>query len=248
MHQPRDALLLRFHIRQESNRDRAAAGAVTGGGDVGGWPEQLPVSVEWPTQKRRKQLQIGAKNAVEVICYSTTPLGMASIQPCCLSLQKRVVKEAEARVKELEKQISSHLGTESIWMLLLACPKAFGRLLPSSGYLDSLAREKAMVVNLGFIKAIVIAEEVLLLDPLQHEVLPFVDQLRQQLLTKARSKGHFMAMRILYRISLVNVLMWVILRLVRGSWYKGFQVLLSTKAEGFRGLHQGFGLAAMTQS
>ncbi|KAH7846097.1 hypothetical protein Vadar_009831 [Vaccinium darrowii] len=140
---------------------------------------------------------------IEVICYSTTPLGMASIQPCCLicykkrmriffkslSLQKRVVKEAEARVKELEKQILSHLGTESIWMLLLACPKAFGRLLPSFGYLDSLAREKAMVVNLGFIKAIVIAEEVLLLDPLQHEVLPFVDQLRQQLLTKARSKG-----------------------------------------------------------
>ncbi|KAM6580991.1 hypothetical protein CsatA_004765 [Cannabis sativa] len=44
-----------------------------------------------------------------------------------------------------------------------------------------LAREKAMVVNLEFIKAIVTAEEVLLLDPLRQEVLPFVDQLRQQL-------------------------------------------------------------------
>lgn len=43
------------------------------------------------------------------------------------------------------------------------------------------AREKAMVVNLEFIKAIVTAEEVLLLDPLRQEVLPFVDQLRQQL-------------------------------------------------------------------
>ncbi|XP_065871013.1 magnesium transporter MRS2-4 [Euphorbia lathyris] len=44
-----------------------------------------------------------------------------------------------------------------------------------------LAREKAMVVNLEFIRAIVTAEEVLILDPLRQEVLPFVDQLRQQI-------------------------------------------------------------------
>ncbi|XP_019169174.1 PREDICTED: magnesium transporter MRS2-4-like isoform X2 [Ipomoea nil] len=44
-----------------------------------------------------------------------------------------------------------------------------------------LAREKAIVINLEFIKAIVTAEEVLLLDPLCQEVLPFVAQLRQQL-------------------------------------------------------------------
>ncbi|XP_031282836.1 magnesium transporter MRS2-4 isoform X2 [Pistacia vera] len=44
-----------------------------------------------------------------------------------------------------------------------------------------LAREKAMVVNLEFIKAIVTSQEVLLLDPLRQEVLPFVDQIRQQL-------------------------------------------------------------------
>lgn len=42
-----------------------------------------------------------------------------------------------------------------------------------------------MVVNLEFIKAIVTAEEVLLLDPLSHEVLPFVDQLRQQIPLKS---------------------------------------------------------------
>lgn len=53
-----------------------------------------------------------------------------------------------------------------------------------------VAREKAMVVNLEFIKAIVTAEEVLLLDPLRHEVLPFVDQLRQQLSHKSQPKGH----------------------------------------------------------
>ncbi|XP_028123550.1 magnesium transporter MRS2-4-like isoform X1 [Camellia sinensis] len=51
-----------------------------------------------------------------------------------------------------------------------------------------LAREKAMVVNLEFIKAIVTAEEVLLLDPLRQEVLPFVDQLRQQIPHKSLSK------------------------------------------------------------
>lgn len=44
-----------------------------------------------------------------------------------------------------------------------------------------LAREKAMIVNLEFIRAIVTAEEILLLDPLRREVLPFVDQLRRQL-------------------------------------------------------------------
>ncbi|KAG8364068.1 hypothetical protein BUALT_Bualt19G0087600 [Buddleja alternifolia] len=51
-----------------------------------------------------------------------------------------------------------------------------------------LAREKAMIVNLEFIRAIVTAEEVLLLDPLCQEVLPFVDQLRRQLPKKSPSK------------------------------------------------------------
>ncbi|KAK5837216.1 magnesium transporter MRS2-4 [Gossypium arboreum] len=51
-----------------------------------------------------------------------------------------------------------------------------------------LAREKAMVVNLEFIKAIVTAEEVLILDPLQQEVLQFVDQLRLQLPHKSANK------------------------------------------------------------
>ncbi|KAL6312012.1 hypothetical protein AAG906_017695 [Vitis piasezkii] len=50
--------------------------------------------------------------------------------------------------------------------------------------------EKAMVVNLEFIKAIVTAEEVLLLDPLRQEVLPFVDQLRQQLPHKSPFRMH----------------------------------------------------------
>ncbi|KAJ7569451.1 hypothetical protein O6H91_01G078600 [Diphasiastrum complanatum] len=45
-----------------------------------------------------------------------------------------------------------------------------------------LAREKALLVNLEFIKAIVTAEEVYLLDPTNPAVMPFVDQLRQQLL------------------------------------------------------------------
>uniref|UniRef100_A0A2P2L0E2 Magnesium transporter n=1 Tax=Rhizophora mucronata TaxID=61149 RepID=A0A2P2L0E2_RHIMU len=52
-----------------------------------------------------------------------------------------------------------------------------------------LAREKAMVVNLEFIRALVTAEEVLILDPLHQEVLPFVDQLRQQLLRRSPSKN-----------------------------------------------------------
>ncbi|RZC62678.1 hypothetical protein C5167_024430 [Papaver somniferum] len=53
-----------------------------------------------------------------------------------------------------------------------------------------LAREKAMVVNLEFIKAIVTAEEVLLLDPLCQEVIPFVEQLKQQLPHNSQPKTH----------------------------------------------------------
>lgn len=45
-----------------------------------------------------------------------------------------------------------------------------------------------MVVNLEFIKAIVTAEEILLLDPLRQEVLPFVEQLRLQLPHKTQPK------------------------------------------------------------
>jgi magnesium transporter len=46
-------------------------------------------------------------------------------------------------------------------------------------YLFIAAREKAMVINLEFIRAIVTADEVLLLEPLAHEVLPFVHKLRR---------------------------------------------------------------------
>ncbi|KAK1288571.1 Magnesium transporter MRS2-4 [Acorus calamus] len=53
-----------------------------------------------------------------------------------------------------------------------------------------LARDKAIIVNLEFIKAIVTAEEMLLLDPLSQEVLPFVDKLRQQLPLKSPSKSN----------------------------------------------------------
>ncbi|KAL5561550.1 hypothetical protein UlMin_031297 [Ulmus minor] len=52
-----------------------------------------------------------------------------------------------------------------------------------------LAREKAMLVNLEFIKAIVTAEEVLLLDPLRQEVVSFVDQLKQQLPHRSHGQG-----------------------------------------------------------
>ncbi|WVZ55384.1 hypothetical protein U9M48_006050 [Paspalum notatum var. saurae] len=41
------------------------------------------------------------------------------------------------------------------------------------------AREKAMVICLEFVRAIVTADEVLLLEPLAQEVIPFVDRLRQ---------------------------------------------------------------------
>ncbi|XP_020588350.1 magnesium transporter MRS2-4-like isoform X2 [Phalaenopsis equestris] len=53
-----------------------------------------------------------------------------------------------------------------------------------------IVREKAMVVNLEFIKVIITADEVLLLNPLCNEVLPFVDQLRRQIFLNPPSKLH----------------------------------------------------------
>ncbi|MCO5551046.1 hypothetical protein L7F22_004542 [Adiantum nelumboides] len=47
--------------------------------------------------------------------------------------------------------------------------------------LDS-AREKAMLVNLEFIKAIVTAQEIMVLDPTSAAVLPFIEQLKETLL------------------------------------------------------------------
>ncbi|CAN7000516.1 unnamed protein product [Brassica rapa subsp. trilocularis] len=53
-----------------------------------------------------------------------------------------------------------------------------------------LAREKAIVVNLEVIKLIVTAEEVLLLDPLRPEVLPFVERLKQQFPQNTDASGN----------------------------------------------------------
>ncbi|KAF3321175.1 putative magnesium transporter MRS2-G [Carex littledalei] len=52
-----------------------------------------------------------------------------------------------------------------------------------------LAREKAIVVNLEHIRAIVTAEEILILDPLCQEVLPFIDQLRQHVPLKTTTRA-----------------------------------------------------------
>lgn len=47
-----------------------------------------------------------------------------------------------------------------------------------------------MIVNLEFIRAIVTAEEVLILEPYQQEVLPFVAQLKRQLPQKSSSQDN----------------------------------------------------------
>ncbi|KAL5225094.1 hypothetical protein ABZP36_011733 [Zizania latifolia] len=52
-----------------------------------------------------------------------------------------------------------------------------------------LAREKAMVINLEFIRAIVTADEILLLEPLALKVLPFVDQMTRHLPLKSQHGG-----------------------------------------------------------
>ncbi|KAJ3669412.1 hypothetical protein LUZ60_011362 [Juncus effusus] len=50
-----------------------------------------------------------------------------------------------------------------------------------------LAREKAMVVNLEQIRLIVTAEELLILDPLSQQVIPFIHQLKHQIPLKTQT-------------------------------------------------------------
>ncbi|THG06567.1 hypothetical protein TEA_014061 [Camellia sinensis var. sinensis] len=127
-------------------------------------------------------------------------LGQSELMECDKStIIKRVsIPARDLRILGPVFSHSSHiLASSTMWK---HCGRALMRKWMQhnqplkSGYMDAFteyewAREKAMVVNLEFIKAIVTAEEVLLLDPLCQEVLPFVDQLRQQLPHKSVSKS-----------------------------------------------------------
>ncbi|THG06554.1 hypothetical protein TEA_014048 [Camellia sinensis var. sinensis] len=114
-----------------------------------------------------------------------------------------IIKRVSIPVRDLRilgpffSHSSNILASSTMWK---HCGRALMRKLMQhsqplkSGYMAAFAeyewaREKAMVVNLEFIKAIVTADEVLLLDPLRQEVRPFVDQLRQQLPHKSVSKS-----------------------------------------------------------
>ncbi|OIW17924.1 hypothetical protein TanjilG_17760 [Lupinus angustifolius] len=73
-----------------------------------------------------------------------------------------------------------------------------------------LGRERAIVVNLEFIKAIITAEEVLLLEPLRQEVIPFVEQLRQQLPYKTtQPKLHGTAYEKEIEMQVSNEIQWL---------------------------------------
>ncbi|KAH7846297.1 hypothetical protein Vadar_012257 [Vaccinium darrowii] len=115
-----------------------------------------------------------------------TPLPGAQRYECGCSVAQRVRRAERAGFKAIAITVDTlRLGRRDA-DLKSSCDERVTFDFPPS----SAAREKAMVVNLEFIKAIVIAEEVLLLDPLRHEVLPFVDQLRQQLPDRSRVKRY----------------------------------------------------------
>ncbi|KAL5992924.1 hypothetical protein ACLOJK_013843 [Asimina triloba] len=99
------------------------------------------------------------------------------------NIRKASVKERMTLAKEQPNQKKIALSGDDLNLVWLLNNKMGTHSRTQE--LGLHAREKAMVVNLEFIKAIVTAEEVLLLDPLCHEVLPFVDQLRQQLPLKS---------------------------------------------------------------
>ncbi|XP_073128889.1 magnesium transporter MRS2-4-like [Henckelia pumila] len=75
-----------------------------------------------------------------------------------------------------------------------------------------LAREKAMIVNLEYIRAIVTAEEVLLLDPLCQEVLPFADQLTRQL-----AAGQMQEEELPFELQVLEIALRVVCRYVESS-------------------------------
>ncbi|KAL8192835.1 hypothetical protein R6Q57_027283 [Mikania cordata] len=138
------------------------------------------------TTRRRKTTKKVGESPVEQLANTpspSSPNNVATAKPTTAKPKKkaggarlwmRFDRSGESELFECDKStIIKRAGIPARDLRIL------GPIFSNSS--NILAREKAMVVNLEYIKAIVTAEEVLLLDPLRQEVLPFVDQLRHQL-------------------------------------------------------------------
>ncbi|XP_073023456.1 magnesium transporter MRS2-4-like [Primulina eburnea] len=125
----------------------------------------------------------------------TTDVARNSMMAAAAAANKAVVKKKAAGARlwmRMDRWGQSELieCDKSVIIKRASIPARDLRILgPIFSHSSSiLAREKAMIVNLEYIRAIVTAEEVLLLEPLRQEVLPFVDQLRRQLPHKSPSE------------------------------------------------------------
>ncbi|KAH7279538.1 hypothetical protein KP509_37G023500 [Ceratopteris richardii] len=91
-------------------------------------------------------------------------------------LWMRLLSEGDSELLELDRHTLTQLVSIPARDL-----RILGPVFSQSSAI--LAREKAMVVNLEFIKAIVTAQEVFILDPTSAAVNPFINQLKGQLRT-----------------------------------------------------------------
>ncbi|KAF7842752.1 Magnesium transporter MRS2-4 [Senna tora] len=128
-------------------------------------------------------------------CHRRRPMG-PPLRRTSTTAVARFSNPREGRWSEAVDEFDRLVGSEFIeWIgARSSSGQRFGQGFEDFWALSSpippIPWEKAMVVNLEFIKAIVTAEEVLLLDPLCQEVIPFVEQLRQQLPYKSQPKLH----------------------------------------------------------
>ncbi|KAJ9561481.1 hypothetical protein OSB04_006641 [Centaurea solstitialis] len=143
-------------------------------------------------RRRRTTKKVGGESSSLLLQSANTPSPSSPGKPVVVAVAKPKKKAGGARLwMRFDRSGESELFEcdKSTIIKRAGIPARDLRILGPvfSNSSNILARERAMVVNLEYIKAIVTAEEVLLLDPLRQEVLPFVDQLRHQL----SHKSHF---------------------------------------------------------
>ncbi|KAH7834398.1 hypothetical protein Vadar_015561 [Vaccinium darrowii] len=161
-----------FSFRRSSSRRRVKKSAE---------PPQVAAIELSPFNALAAAAAASANNSIAAAMVSAAAVGKAKKKAGGARLWMRFDKFGQSELIECDK--STIIKRVSIPARDL---RILGPVFSHSS--NILAREKAMVVNLEFIKAIVTAEEVLLLDPLRQEVLPFVDQLRQQIPQKTPLK------------------------------------------------------------
>ncbi|XP_057792298.1 magnesium transporter MRS2-4-like [Salvia miltiorrhiza] len=141
--------------------------------------------------RRKKMVSAPPRPAMELASTTTAPprpvMELVSTTSKACGKKKWVSKHLWMRIDSLGQSEAIECDKSVIIKRFSIPARDLGLLGPIFYHpFGIIAREKCMILSLEFIRALVSAEEVMLLDPLQQEVLVFVDQLTRHLSSKNR--------------------------------------------------------------